>query len=353
MAELTFDNVSFTYPGAAAPVIDRLSFVVPQAEAHALLGASGAGKTTVLNLMSGLLFPQSGRILLDGEDVTRQPGAQRRVAQVFQFPVLYESLSVQDNLGVPLRAGDIPAAERQARLLAVAQELGLSDVLARKPKLLSLYQKQLLAVGKALVRTDTRLVLLDEPLTSVDPAVKWALRQTLRKCQRDFGVTMVYVTHDQTEALTFADRVSILTAQGLVQTGTPEEIYTSPANEYVADFVGSPGMNLCPVDALIGTRPDAAQTVGFRPEWASLQAHPAHNAVPDHAEDTSPSPGLVGRVVSSRPQGTSRGHQQNLLGIHTASGQLCHVLSDMGAEINEEVMVTLQRQVWFRDGERL
>ena len=267
MAQIVLEDVSFTYPGSDTPVIDRLNLSVGDGEAHALLGASGAGKTTLLSLLSGILTPTSGVIRFAGEEVTQLDGRRRKVAQVFQFPVLYDGLSVADNLWFPLRMEGRSRNDSSQRIHEVAAELGLEQYLSQSVPSLSLYQKQLLAVGKALVRTDTSLVLLDEPLTAVAPRDKWMLRQVLKKAQHDFGTTMIYVTHDQTEALTFADQVSILTAQGIEQTGTPQEIYERPRTPFVGHFVGSPGMNFLPGAVAGQTDVDV---VGFRPEWATV-----------------------------------------------------------------------------------
>ena len=225
MARIILSDVGFRYPNATQDTLSGLNLDIANGEAHALLGASGAGKTTLLNVLSGLLTPTSGQLLLDGRDVSQLAGRARNVAQVFQFPVLYPSLTVAENLAFPLRTRGADAAKIRDRVDYLCDELSISELRDRKPRALSLFEKQLVAVGKALVLEDVSLVLLDEPLTAVQPKIKWQLRQTLRKVQRDLGVTMIYVTHDQTEALTFADRVSILTDGGILQTGTPAEVY--------------------------------------------------------------------------------------------------------------------------------
>lgn len=335
MAELAFENVSFTYPGASEPVIENMSFAIADGEAHALLGASGAGKTTLLSLMSGLLRPTAGRILKNGEDVTTQDGFARGVAQVFQFPVVYEGLSVGENMRVPMRSIGMPEQAQQERVAWLADELGLQAVLHRKPRALSLFQKQLLAVGKALARTDVSVVLLDEPLTAVEPHIKWRLRQTLRKAQADAGVTMVYVTHDQTEALTFADRVSLLTANGLEQTGTPRELYEAPVNEYVAHFVGSPGMNILPDEAANFARELAADRVGFRPEWAHIADQPAH---------------VAARVTRLKPRGTRHGSEWGEIHLATDAGHKFVIDGNINLAVGSQVDVRLDRWVMFKDG---
>ncbi len=344
MASISLEDLCFRYEGAAQDTLTGLNLTVADGEAHALLGASGAGKTTLLNLLSGLLTPTGGRILFDGEDVSALPGRARSVAQVFQFPVLYESLSVADNLAFPLR---VKKASRQLiaeRIDVVCEELDINHLRHAKPRTLSLFEKQLVAVGKALVRPEVTLVLLDEPLTAVEPRIKWRLRQSLKRVQADLGVTMIYVTHDQTEALTFADRVSVLTTEGILQTDTPEVIYQSPSHEFVGHFVGSPGMNFVPSEALgVG----GAERVGFRAEWATLD----------------PQATLRGRVLRERVQGTRLGQRYGLLTIDTAHGPLTmrgalpHVAngpdssvrslvgSEMGLRVHRYVAFSQQRKV--------
>ena len=310
MAEILLEHLGFRYPGASDNTLEALNLAIGDGEAHALLGASGAGKTTLLNLLSGLLYPTAGRLCFDGVDVSRLRGRERRVAQVFQFPVLYEALTVRENLGFALGKGQ---REGASRIVTVAAELGIEGVLARKPSSLSLFEKQLVAVGKALVRPDLALVLLDEPLTAVEPQVKWRLRQALKRLKDELGVTMIYVTHDQTEALTFADRVSVLTAGGILQTGTPEEIYRTPAHEFVGHFVGSPGMNFLPAAAL-GVA--ACERVGFRSEWARLTEGDGASRPQD------PALVIAGAVRRQRALGTRDGVANGLVTVSTEAGEV-------------------------------
>ena len=343
MAQITLTDVEFRYPGAGQSTLEGLHLDIANGEAHALLGASGAGKTTLLNLLSGLLFPTAGQLLFDGRDVSQLAGRDRNVAQVFQFPVLYESLSVAENLAFPLKTRGIAAAEIADRVDYICDELTISRLRECKSHTLSLFEKQLVAVGKALVREDVSLVLLDEPLTSVEPRIKWRLRQTLRKVQADLGVTMIYVTHDQTEALTFADRVSILTAGGILQTGTPAEIYQAPDHEFVGHFVGSPGMNFVPTSALIDSqtnrpanRSQAALNVprgerlGFRPEWAVL-------------DDNGP---LQGVVTRTRIQGTRDGAPYGLVTLATQHGELS-VRGAADVKVGRNTALRVRRYVAF------
>ena len=332
MARITFEAVDFRYPGAPDDTLKGLDLDIADGEAHALLGASGAGKTTLLYLLSGLLSPTAGRVLFDGRDVSRLAGRDRHVAQVFQFPVLYEGLSVADNLAFPLRSSGVAGPAATRRIEVICDELEIAGIKDRKPATLSLFEKQLVAVGKALVREDVNVVLLDEPLTAVEPRIKWRLRQTLRKVQEDLGVTMVYVTHDQTEALTFANRVSVLAQGGILQTGTPLEVYESPAHEFVGHFVGSPGMNFLPGNVV--ANPDC-ETIGFRAEWAQL-----------HDEG-----GVRGIVARMRVEGTRQGSPFGLVTLSTEFGEVS-VRGRVNCEIGMESGLRLHRYVAFQGGKR-
>ena len=285
MASVQLESVSFRYPGASEETLSNLDLAVADGSTHALLGASGAGKTTLLNLLSGLLPPSGGQIMFDSRNVSELGARDRNVALVFQFPVLYETKSVLDNLMFPLLNRGWSQADARQRACDIAGELELEDVLHAKPRRLSLFQKQLTAIAKSLVRTDVDLVLLDEPLTSVEPARKWRLRQMLLRFQARHGLTMIYVTHDQTEALTFASQVSVLADGRILQTGSPEEIYNRPVNRFVGDFIGSPGMRFIAGETLradhrlrdlqFATPIDEvpAGAVGLRAEWLQAERH--------------------------------------------------------------------------------
>ena len=333
MARIILSDVGFRYPNATQDTLSGLNLDIANGEAHALLGASGAGKTTLLNVLSGLLTPTSGQLLLDGRDVSQLAGRARNVAQVFQFPVLYPSLTVAENLAFPLRTRGADAAKIRDRVDYLCDELSISELRDRKPRALSLFEKQLVAVGKALVLEDVSLVLLDEPLTAVQPKIKWQLRQTLRKVQRDLGVTMIYVTHDQTEALTFADRVSILTDGGILQTGTPAEVYQAPEHEFVGHFVGSPGMNFLPNSAL-GV--SAGERLGFRPEWAVL-------------DDNGPVQGVVTRTLI---QGTRDSEPYGLVTLETEYGELL-VRGATNRRVGDNTALRVHRYVAFTNQQRV
>ncbi len=212
--------------------------------AYALLGASGCGKTTLLNIISGLMRPTRGKVLFDGRDVTDAPTTERNIAQVFQFPVVYDTMTVRDNLAFPLRNRGMKSDYIRERVQKIAGMIDMGDQLGRKARGLTADEKQKISLGRGMVREDVNAILFDEPLTVIDPHLKWELRTQLKQLHRQFGHTMIYVTHDQTEALTFADRVVVMHDGRVVQLGTPEELFEKPGHTFVGYFIGSPGMNV-------------------------------------------------------------------------------------------------------------
>ncbi|WP_196259875.1 ABC transporter ATP-binding protein [Pelagibacterium limicola] len=216
--------------------------------AYALLGPSGCGKTTLLNIISGLLNPSHGSILFDGHDVTHLSTQERNIAQVFQFPVIYDTMTVYDNLAFPLRNRGVPEADVDRSVRTILEMIDLSDWAKRKARRLTADQKQKISLGRGLVRSDVNAILFDEPLTVIDPHMKWLLRSQLKQLHRQFGYTMVYVTHDQTEALTFADTVVVMYEGEIVQIGKPDELFERPSHTFVGYFIGSPGMNVMPIE---------------------------------------------------------------------------------------------------------
>ena len=214
--------------------------------AYALLGPSGCGKTTLLNIISGLVIPSEGRLLFDERDVTQLPTEQRNIAQVFQFPVIYDTMTVAENLAFPLRNRRLPkSVDQQARRRDRRHARPHAD-LNRRARGLTADAKQKISLGRGLVRADVSAVLFDEPLTVIDPALKWELRSKLKAVHRALDLLMIYVTHDQTEALTFADRVVVMNDGRAVQIGTPAELFERPEHTFVGYFIGSPGMNFLP-----------------------------------------------------------------------------------------------------------
>ena len=214
--------------------------------AYALLGPSGCGKTTLLNIISGLLQPTEGQILFNDEDVTSKNPVERNIAQIFQFPVIYDTMSVFDNLAFPLKNRGISQQEIDQKVNEIAEMLELTSTLHNRASGLTADGKQKISLGRGLVRSDVNVIMFDEPLTVIDPHLKWILRSKLKELHQKINRTMIYVTHDQTEALTFADKVVVMHEAEIVQTGTPVELFEKPKHTFVGHFIGSPGMNILP-----------------------------------------------------------------------------------------------------------
>ena len=291
MARILLDNLAHSYKANPAGPQDYAlkasTHIWDDGGAYALLGPSGCGKTTLLNIISGLVIPSQGRIMFDDRDVTRLPTEQRNIAQVFQFPVIYDTITVYGNLAFPLKNRGMPADQIDTRVREIAGLLNLTKDLDRKARGLTADAKQKISLGRGLVRADVAAILFDEPLTVIDPHLKWELRSTLKDIHKKLNVTMIYVTHDQTEALTFADKVVVMHDGDVVQIGTPEELFERPAHTFVGHFIGSPGMNVLPcriegAAAYVGqqaillkgapTLPAGAKKIelGVRPEFVTL-----------------------------------------------------------------------------------
>ncbi len=312
MAEIALKSLAHSYlsnpesPGDYA--IREMNHVWQQGGAYALLGPSGCGKSTLLNIISGLLEPSSGEVLFDGERVNALPPELRNIAQVFQFPVVYDTMTVYDNLAFPLRNVKTPEDRVHERVMEVADALELTSQLKRKAKNLTADEKQKVSMGRGLVRDDVSAILFDEPLTVIDPHLKWKLRRKLKEIHQRFEITMVYVTHDQLEASTFADKIAVMYEGQVVQFGTPRELFEAPNHTFVGYFIGSPGMNFLEVslrdgrvvsgttelavgrefaDALHEIR-SANVKLGIRPEFIEVHDTPVESSmVADitHAQD--------------------------------------------------------------------
>jgi glycerol transport system ATP-binding protein len=252
MARIDLVDLAHSYSGNdAAPesfALKPVTMTWRQGGAYALLGPSGCGKTTLLNLISGIVTPSRGSILFDGTDITPLSTQKRNIAQVFQFPVIYDTMTVGQNLAFPLKNRGVPKSEIDARVAEIADLLDLTPYLSRKAQRLTADAKQKISLGRGLVRSDVAAVLFDEPLTVIDPELKWQLRSKLKALHRALDLTMIYVTHDQTEALTFADTVVVMHDGRVVQSGTPAELFDRPAHTFVGYFIGSPGMNIVPAE---------------------------------------------------------------------------------------------------------
>jgi glycerol transport system ATP-binding protein len=246
--------------------------------AYALLGPSGCGKTTLLNIISGLVKPSQGGVKFDGAEVKDKTPQQRNIAQVFQFPVIYDTMTVAENLAFPLKNRGVPADRIKQRVGKIAEMLELSAQLNQRAAGLAADAKQKISLGRGLVREDVSAVLFDEPLTVIDPHLKWQLRRKLKQIHNELKLTLVYVTHDQVEALTFADQVVVMTRGRAVQIGSASDLFERPRHTFVGHFIGSPGMNFLPASLLPGA-PAGATKLGVRPEYVTLAAPNADGAV--------------------------------------------------------------------------
>jgi len=291
VAKITLSNLAHRYAPVGSQgssyALTEINHVWQDGGAYALLGPSGCGKTTLLNIISGLIKPSQGRVLFDDNDVTGVPTEQRDIAQVFQFPVVYDTMTVRENLAFPLKNRGMAKADTQARVALIAEMIGLEELLDSKARRLSPDAKQKISLGRGMVRESVNAILFDEPLTVIDPHLKWELRTQLKALHREFGHTMIYVTHDQTEAMTFADKVVMLHEGRIVQIGTPEDLFEQPEHTFVGHFIGSPGMNLLdasihgdfamlgeravPLASAYGTVAGRTQ-IGIRPEHIRVMA---------------------------------------------------------------------------------
>ncbi|MSS85162.1 sn-glycerol-3-phosphate ABC transporter ATP-binding protein UgpC [Actinomycetaceae bacterium WB03_NA08] len=289
MASVTFDKATRIYPGADHPAVDQLDLKIEDGEFLVLVGPSGCGKSTSLRMLAGLEDVNAGRIFIGDRDVTDVQPKNRDIAMVFQNYALYPHMTVRDNMGFALKIAGKPKDEIKQRVEEAAKILDLTPYLDRKPKALSGGQRQRVAMGRAIVRKP-QVFLMDEPLSNLDAKLRVQTRTQIASLQRSLGVTTVYVTHDQTEALTMGDRIAVLKDGLLQQVGTPRDMYDRPENEFVAGFIGSPAMNLgkFTIDgdvAKLGTavvplkretldavvpEDEGKITIGFRPEALRL-----------------------------------------------------------------------------------
>jgi glycerol transport system ATP-binding protein len=263
--------------------------------AYALLGPSGCGKSTLLNIISGLVAPSQGSVSFDGVPMNGKTPQQRNIAQVFQFPVIYDTMTVADNLAFPLRNRGVAAGKIRERVGRIAEMLELSGQLDMRAAGLAADAKQKISLGRGLVREDVSAVLFDEPLTVIDPLLKWQLRRKLKQIHHELKLTLVYVTHDQVEALTFAEQVVVMTRGRAVQMGSASDLFERPRHTFVGHFIGSPGMNFLParrrgavLEVAGWAVPQSAAPppasgrlqVGVRPEYLALAAEGGPGAVP-------------------------------------------------------------------------
>ena len=319
MASVTFDHASRVYPGADKPAVDQLCLDIADGEFLVLVGPSGCGKSTSLRMLAGLEDVNGGRILIGDKDVTDVPPKNRDIAMVFQNYALYPHMSVRENMGFALKIAGVSKEEINKRVEEAAKILDLEPYLDRKPKALSGGQRQRVAMGRAIVRKP-QVFLMDEPLSNLDAKLRVQTRTQIASLQRELGVTTVYVTHDQTEALTMGDRIAVLAGGLLQQCGTPQEMYERPANEFVAGFIGSPAMNLGtftvegewaklgPARVRVSEAARAAMTaedggkikIGFRPEGLDVVTDGSEGTIPvevDFVEELGSDAYVYGHLV--------------------------------------------------------
>ena len=303
MATVTFDKATRIYPGSDKPAVDQLDLEIQDGEFLVLVGPSGCGKSTSLRMLAGLEDVNSGRIFIGDKDVTDVQPKNRDIAMVFQNYALYPHMTVRENMGFALKIAGTPKDEINKRVEEAARILDLEPYLDRKPKALSGGQRQRVAMGRAIVRKP-QVFLMDEPLSNLDAKLRVQTRTQIASLQRELGVPTVYVTHDQTEALTMGDRIAVLAGGLLQQVGTPQEMYERPANEFVAGFIGSPAMNLgkfkvegnvaklgtaevplsqATLDAMV-PEDEGMITIGFRPEGLEVVSAETENTIPIEVE---------------------------------------------------------------------
>ena len=307
MARIELQQLAHAYrPNPTVPAdyaLRPMTMTWDDGGAYALLGPSGCGKTTLLNIISGLVKPSHGRVLFDGKDVTDLPPEARNIAQVFQFPVIYDTMTVFDNLAFPLRNRGWKEAAIRQRVEHVGAMLELSGDLKHRASGLSVDAKQKISLGRGLVRPDVAAVLFDEPLTVIDPHLKWLLRRKLKEIHHELKLSLIYVTHDQIEALTFADQVVVMTQGEVVQTGSAQDLFEQPQHTFVGYFIGNPGMNLLactvadgmagidghhfPLPAAVWQALEPLQhssggqaRLGIRPEYVECLAAPQDGSLP-------------------------------------------------------------------------
>lgn len=304
MARIHLDHVGHSYDNSLY-ALEEADIVFEDGLSYALLGPSGCGKTTMLNIISGLLRPSEGSVYLDGVNVTDVPTVRRNIAQVFQFPVVYQTKTVFENLAFPLRCRKWEIGRIRPRVEEVADLLGMTDRLGQSARHLTADERQLVSLGRGLVRQGVAAVLMDEPLTVIDPQMKSDLRRRIKQANERTRHTVIYVTHDQNEAMTFADEVLVMKSGRVVQRGSARDLFENPRNTYVGTFIGSPGMNFIPAERTCdgfglagrtlvpaprsGGVPDAATVaIGIRPEHLTFAGAgepgiPASiNSVQDH-----------------------------------------------------------------------
>lgn len=355
MATVTFDKATRIYPGSTTPAVDHISLDIKDGEFLVLVGPSGCGKSTTLRMLAGLEEVDEGRIFIGNNDVTHMSPKDRDIAMVFQNYALYPHMTVADNMGFALKIQGVSKEEIRSRVEEAAKVLDLTPYLDRKPKALSGGQRQRVAMGRAIVR-EPRVFLMDEPLSNLDAKLRVQTRTQIASLQRRLGITTVYVTHDQTEALTMGDRIAVLKDGLLQQVGTPSEMYTTPANSFVAGFIGSPAMNLgnwridgdrlrfgeaalpLPEDIRARAGESSELTLGFRPENLDLVSEAGIPLKVTYVESLGSDAYVYGTIVGAEKENTpfGSGDDSDQLTIRIApdslpaSGEIVSVLPQEG-----------------------
>jgi ABC-type sugar transport system ATPase subunit len=321
MANVRFQAVTKTFPGGSTAV-DSLDLEVADGELMVLVGPSGCGKSTALRMVAGLETPTSGTITIGERDVAGLSPGARDVAMVFQSYALYPHMTVRKNLAFPLERRRMAKPEVARRVGEMADLLELSDLLGRKPAQLSGGQRQRVAMGRALIREPVAF-LLDEPLSNLDAKLRTELRAELKRLHGRLGTTMVYVTHDQVEAMTLGDRIAVMSQGRLQQLGTPDEVYRSPCNLFVARFVGSPSMNILPgpavgrgADVVAGIRPEALHRASEVPDGVAIEL--AADVVEPLGSDVFVHGAIAGETVVARLPGN----------VHVTTGERLALAAD-------------------------
>ncbi len=318
MRNVVFEHVSKCYARGQTPAVDDFTLDVREGEFLVLVGPSGCGKSTTLRMVAGLETPTDGRIFIGGRDVTHLPPRDRDIAMVFQNYALYPHMTVRENMSFALKLRHVPRAQIEERVAAAAETLGLGPFMDRLPKALSGGQRQRVAVGRAIVR-EPAVFLFDEPLSNLDAKMRVEMRAEIVRLHHRLGATMIYVTHDQTEAMTMGDRIVVMNGGKIRQAATPDEVYNRPADRFVASFIGTPPMNFFPLGTL-----DFGRTTGLRPEHFSVA--PAEGA---------PADALVATVDIVEPLG---------------SETIVHAVADLG---KTPVAVRLPGDARVKHGERI
>ena len=343
MSGITLRNIRKSYPDGPE-ILHGISMDIAPGEFVVIVGPSGCGKSTLLRLIAGLEQTATGDIIIGGTRANDLPPQDRDIAMIFQNYALYPHMSVRDNIAFGLELRRVPKAERHARAAEVARTLGLEPYLDRKPGALSGGQRQRVAMGRALAR-NTATFLMDEPLSNLDNALRVAMRTEIKELHRQLGATIVYVTHDQTEALSLAVRIAVLKDGDLLQFDTPQQIYDNPVNQFVASFLGVPAMNFIPVEQLKDWRGPQGLVAGLRPEHLKLHAEqPQGPAVQGRlmlSEMTGSEMILhcdssVGRITMTAPRSAVPKHQTNLwIGLDLAEAHYFDATS--GARVDAQM----------------